>query len=101
MLLCSLLYTILWYKGNSKIIFDINLPPWQWWLYTGLITNYLGLMSWWFFVNNYNIWGATAITYCLHTVIELGLNFYYFSPPTYQQYFGLIFLLLGSFLVLR
>ena len=99
--MCSLLYVILWYKGNAFILYNIKLSPFQWWLATGLITNYLGLLSWWFFVNQYNIWGAMAITYCLHTVIELGLNFYYFDKPTASQVLGLALLMLGSFLVLK
>lgn len=99
--MCSALYILLWYKGNAKILFDVQLNPFQWWLYTGLFTSYLGLTSWWFLVNNYTIWGAVAITYTLHAMIELGLNFIYFEPPTHAQYVGLGFLLTGSILVLK
>jgi hypothetical protein len=99
--MCSLLYVVLWYKGNAVILYNINLSPFQWWLCTGLMTNYLGLLSWWFFVREYNIWGAMAITYCLHTVIELGLNFYYFDYPGNRQILGLALLVMGSFLVLK
>tara|TARA_B100000902_G_C27244677_1_gene881947 strand:- start:133 stop:456 length:324 start_codon:yes stop_codon:yes gene_type:complete len=99
-LLC-ILYTILWFKGNAKPLFNIELNPWQWWLYTGLITNYLGLISWWFLVDTYKIWGALAITYALHSIIELGLSFYFFDAPTNQQCIGLSLLIIGSFLVLK
>ena len=95
------LYTLLWFKGNAAILFDIKLAPFYWWLYTGLITNYLGLLSWWFLVKQYEIWGAIAITYILHTIVELSLSFYFFEPPNTKQYFGLFFPVLGSFLVLR
>tara|TARA_B100001059_G_C17764247_1_gene544632 strand:+ start:223 stop:546 length:324 start_codon:yes stop_codon:yes gene_type:complete len=100
-ILLILLYTILWFKGNSKPLFDIQLSPFYWWLYTGLITNYLGLTSWWYLMDNYKIWGALAITYALHTVIELGLSFYFFHAPTQQQLFGLLLLVAGSFMVLK
>ena len=52
-------------------------------------------------MDNYKIWGALAITYALHTVVELGLSFYFFDAPTQQQSFGLILLILGSFMVLK
>lgn len=97
----SILYALLWYKGNAKIIYGVDWSPFTWWLSTGLITNYLGLLSWWFFVKEYNIWGAIAITYLLHTIIELSLSFYYFESPTDMQYLGLVFLVFGSFLVLK
>jgi hypothetical protein len=100
-LMCSLLYIILWYKGNSNLLFKLQWSPLKWWLTTGLLTNYLGLLSWWYFVKQYNIWGAIAITYCLHTIIELGLSFYYFDSPTNQQLVGLTLLMVGSFLVLK
>ena len=100
-ILCSILYTVLWYKGNAKILFGLEWSPFYWWLTTGLITNYLGLLSWWYFVNKYNIWGAIAITYVLHTVIELGLSFYYFDLPTTKQMIGLALLTVGAFLVLK
>ena len=99
--MCSILYVLLWYKGNAKILFGYDLSPFKWWIYTGLITNYLGLLSWWYFVKHYNIWGAMAITYLLHTVIELGLSFYYFDAPSHQQYVGLELLIIGAFLVLK
>jgi len=52
-------------------------------------------------INNFGIWKATAITYALHTVVEMGLNFYYFDAPTTQQYIGLTLLSLGCFLVIK
>ena len=100
-ILTIILYILIWFKGNVKILYNINLAPWQWWLYTGLITNYLGLLSWWYFVEKYNIWGALAITYCLHTIVELGLSFYFFEPPNTQQIFGLVLLISGGFLILK
>lgn len=101
-ILClCLLYAILWYKGNAKILFGLEWTPWQWWLTTGLLTNYLGLISWWFLVNNYKIWGAIAITYMMHTIIELGLSFYYFDLPNTKQLIGLSLLIIGGFLVLK
>lgn len=99
--LTILLYIILYLKGNSKILFDFQWTPFQWWLYTGLISNYIGLISWWYFVEKYNIWGALAITYCLHSIVELGLSFYFFEPPTTAQIFGLGLLLAGGFLILK
>ena len=96
-----ILYTILWYKGNAKILYGTQLAPWQWWLYTGLITNYLGLTSWWYFVDTYKVWGALAITYCMHTIVELGLSFYYYEPPSIQQVVGLSLIIAGGFLILK
>lgn len=100
-LLLIILYTLLWFKGNANKIYGFNMQPWQWWLYTGLFTNYLGLMSWWHLLEKYEIWGAIAITYILHAVIETGLSLYFFDPPTLNQTFGLSLLLVGGFLVLR
>ena len=69
LLMLIILYSILWYKGNAKIIYGIELKPWQWWLSTGLITNYLGLLSYWFLINKYNIWVTMAITYSFQTCV--------------------------------
>lgn len=100
-LLIILLYILLWFKGNANKIYGLDIRPWQWWLYTGLISNYIGLVSWWYLLDKYSIWGALAITYVLHTVIEMGLSFYFFELPTTQQMCGLTLLILGGFLVLR
>lgn len=94
---CILLYIILWFKGNAKPIFNINLPPWQWWLYTSLITNYLGLTSWWQLVKDYNIWIATSITYALCIVVELSLSAYFYSPPSQNQIIGIVLIIIGTF----
>lgn len=99
--MCCILYALLWYKGNAKILFGIEWTPFQWWLYTGLISSYLGLVSWWHFVNTYTIWGAIAITYFLHAAIELGLSLIYFNQPTTIQYVGIGLLLVGSILVIK
>lgn len=96
-----LLYIILWLKGNLKILYGVQLSPWQWWLYTGLITNYLGLNGWWYLVDKYKVWGAMAITYCMHTCIELGLSFYFYETPTNQQLLGLSLIISGGFLILK
>lgn len=100
-LMSALLYIIIWYKSNAKLLYGINMSPIQWWLTTGLITDYLGLMSWWYLVKHFDIWIAMCITYCLSTIIKLGLNFYYFDAPSNQQIFGLILLVIGSFLILK
>ena len=34
---------LFWYKSNAKIVHDIQWDPWQWWLYTGLLSNYMAL----------------------------------------------------------
>jgi hypothetical protein len=95
------LYLILWYKGNAKLIYNIDFQPWQWWLYTGLITNYLGLLSWWHLVTHYSIWTATAVTYSLHAIVELCLNYFHYGLPNFQQGLGISLLIIGSFLVLK
>jgi uncharacterized membrane protein len=100
-LLVILLYIVLWFKGNANKIYTLDIKPWEWWLYTGLVTNYLGLLSWWYFLEKYGIWGALAITYILHTVVELGLSFYFFDSPTNTQYIGLLLLTMGSMMVLK
>lgn len=96
-----LLYTILWFKGNAKILYGIELAPWQWWLYTGLFTNYFGLTVWWHLIDKHEIWGAIAISYCMHSIVELGLSFYFYSPPTNQQIIGLSLIITGGFLILK
>jgi len=99
--LTIILYILYYLKGNSKILFGFNWSPFEWWLYTGLLTNYISLISWWHFVDKYNIWGAIAITYCLHSIVELGLSFYFYESPTGQQLIGLSLLLVGGFLILK
>jgi uncharacterized membrane protein len=99
--LLTILYTLVWLKGNANKLFNLELQPWEWWLYTGLISNYLGLISWWWLLDKYQIWGALAITYVLHTVVELGLSFYFFELPNSTQICGLLLLTIGGFLVLR
>lgn len=97
----ALLYVIIWYKSNAKLLYNINLSPFQWWLTVGLLSDYLGLVSWWYLVKRYDVWIAMSITYCLSTVIKLGLNFYYFDAPSNQQMLGLVLLISGSFLVIK
>ena len=91
----------MWFKANSKPLFDFQLSPFGWWLYTGLITNYLGLTAWWYLIDNYKIWGAMAITYCIHTTVELGLNLYFYDAPSMQQTVGIFLLASGAFLILK
>ena len=96
-----LLYIILWFKGNAKPLFNINMQPWQWWLTTGLITNYLGITSWWILIDKYGVWTATALTYAMHTVIEMSLNAYFFDAPTTKQIIGISLLIFGGYLTLK
>jgi len=101
-ILCLIIaYSIFWFKGNARIVFDMHLTPFRWWLYTSLITNYLMLWSWWHLVARYKIWGAMAITYCLHAIIELSLNSYFYSPPAMKQIAGIFLLLSGTYLIMR
>ena len=96
-----LLYTLLWFKGNAKPLFNFVWSPWMWWLTTGLITNYLGLTAWWYLVKTYKIWGAMAITYCVHTVVEMGLSIWFYGLPDSKQIVGLVLLIIGAFLILK
>lgn len=95
------LYTILWFKGNAKIIYNLDLSPWQWWLATGLITNYLGLLSWWYLVQNYGVYNSIAITYVTHSAVELSLSAFFFKPPNDHQLLGLLFLIIGGLIIIK
>ncbi len=99
-LLYSLMEVFAFFKSNSKFIFDIKWTPFQWWLYTGLITHYIGLTAWWGLVESHSIWKATIMCIFLHCLVSFSLKAYYFGPPTKNTILALILafaaLIIGS-----
>jgi len=86
---------LFWFKSNSKIVFDLQWSPWQWWLYTGLLSNYMALYAWWGLMNKYNVWHATAVWVLLNTTAEVILNCIYFEF-TWMQIVGIVICMLGT-----
>jgi len=75
-ILCAFIY---WFRSNAKAVFDIHWTPFQWWLYTSLITNYASLSAWWFLRDSYDIWKSTLIWQVTLFVVEVSLNSYFFG----------------------
>lgn len=74
--LCAFIY---WFRSNAKAVFDLQWTPFQWWLYTSLITNYASLSAWWFLRESYDIWKATLIWQVILFTVEVSLNTYFFG----------------------
>jgi len=88
--------TLFWFKSNSKMVFDLQWSPFQWWLYTGLLSNYMSLYAWWGLLKKYDIWYATAIWVLLTTIAEVILNIVYFEFH-YMKLLGVLLCVLGAF----
>lgn len=97
----SLAEIFYFYKGNAKFIFQLNWTPLEWWLYTGLFTNYIGLIGWWGLVESYGVWHSTIICIALHSIISFSLKYYYFGAPGKYTFvalcLALLSLIIGSF----
>jgi hypothetical protein len=92
--LCGVLF---WFKSNSKIVFQFNWSPWEWWLYTGLLSNYMTLYSWWHLMDKHTVWHATAIWVLLTTTAEVILNCVYFEF-TFFHLIGIALCVLGAYI---
>lgn len=73
---CALMY---WFRSNAKVVFHLDWTPFQWWLYTSLLTNYASLTAWWYLRDFYDIWKATFIWQIILFFVEVSLNTYYFG----------------------
>lgn len=88
---------LFWFKSNSKILFGLNWSPWEWWLYTGLISNYMSLYAWWGLMSKYDVWFATAVWVLLTTTAEVILNCTYFEF-NYIKLTGVVLCIIGTFI---
>lgn len=50
--------SIVWFKANSKRLFEIDLSPFVWWLILGWALESLYLNAWWKLSENTNPWVA-------------------------------------------
>lgn len=73
---CCVLY---WYKANSREVYGFEWGPFKWWLYTGLISNYLGLWAWWRIVEVSDVWKAGVVWLVTSLCVDLTLNTLYFG----------------------
>lgn len=74
---CAFVY---WFRSNAKAVFDLQWTPFQWWLYTSLLTNYASLTAWWYLRGSgFDIWKATLIWQLLFFIVEVSLNTYFFG----------------------
>jgi hypothetical protein len=46
-----------------------DLQPWKWWLYTGLLTSYLGQTAWRSLEKGFPGWEALVVDTTIHTVV--------------------------------
>lgn len=88
---------LFWFKSNSKIVFNLNWSPWEWWLYTGLLSNYMSLYAWWGLLKKYDVWYATAVWVLFTTLAEVLLNIVYFEYNS-TKLIGVLFCVLGAFI---
>lgn len=70
---------LFWFKGNSKELFDLQWTPFQWWLYTSLVTNYLTLYAWWKLIEISDVWRAGVTWGLISLVVDLSLNTYFYG----------------------
>ena len=78
-LMLSLANVIFWFKGNSKELFGLDWSPFQWWLYTSLVTNYITLYAWWRLIEISDVWRAGVTWGMCSLVVDLALNSYYYG----------------------
>lgn len=91
---CGVLF---WFKSNAKIVFELYWEPWEWWLYTGLLSNYMSLYGWWGLIEKYDVWHATAIWVLLTTFAEVILNCMCFEYSL-AKIIGVMFCILGAYI---
>jgi len=88
---------LFWFKSNSKIVFNFNWTPWEWWLYTGLLSNYMSLYAWWTLMDKHTVWTATALWVLFTTTSEVVLNCIYFEF-NWTQLLGIFLCVLGAYI---
>jgi hypothetical protein len=87
--LCAFIY---WFRSNAKAAFGLDLTPFEWWLYTSLITNYAALNAWWGMRENFDVWKAGLIWQVILFAVEVSLNIYFFgSNPKMMFALGIVF----------
>ena len=63
----------------------LDLEPWKWWLYSGLITSYLGQTAWRQMEKSFPEWQALCIDTAIHTgVWVVGFMIMYGAKPQYM-----------------
>ena len=78
----TLCYIFYWFKANSRDVYGFDWGPFKWWLYTGLVTNYIGLWAWWRLVEVSDVWRAGVLCMITSLIVDLMLNsiFYSYNP---------------------
>lgn len=72
-------HVVFWYKGNAKVLFDIEWSPTVWWLTTGLLTDCLTLTAWWRLVGLCDVWRAGVLWGVVSLTVDLTLNTLHFG----------------------
>ena len=88
-------------KGNLKPACGWQYEWWQVWLFTSLPLAYLGLNSWWWLVEKYGVYGATARTYPLQALFTIAFHWAFYGQPSMKQVMGLLFIFVGGFLIIK
>lgn len=70
---------VFWFKGNSKVLFDLEWTPFRWWLTASLVTDYLTLFAWWKLIQISNVWRAGVLWGVVSLFTDLVLNSYFFG----------------------
>lgn len=87
---CAVVY---WFRSNAKAVFGLDLSPFEWWLYTSLVTTYASLNAWWYMRNTYDVWKAGLIWQVILFSVEVSLNVYFFGAnPKMMISLTLVFL---------
>ena len=53
--------------------------PFEWWLYTGLFSNYINLFVWWYLQDSVGVWKATIYTSVIACFSNVILNSIFYS----------------------
>lgn len=74
-----LINSFYWFKGTAKDLFGLSWTPVEWWVYTGLISNYASLHIWWLLLEAQGIWKATLISSSMACFINIVCNSYFYK----------------------
>jgi hypothetical protein len=74
-----------WVRANALVVWGLDWNPFQWWLYTGLVTTYLALYARYMLVNHMSVWQITLLFSITSLATELLLNTIFFgaNPKMY------------------
>lgn len=78
LLLHALGASVIWFKANSKDVFNFNMPAWAWWLLIGWAIEYCCLHAWWQMCNTLGPYVASIYLSAIGTIVTMTLmSFFY------------------------